>query len=114
MTSDQPQLDSLGSQAERTALAWNRTLFAVAAVTAFIAIHVAAIDGRPAAAVIGLPLALAVAVSASWVSRRVWARSMTALAGAARAVRPGSMAAASAVTVVLAVVALTTIGRAMP
>jgi hypothetical protein len=114
MTSDRPQLDSLGSQAERTALAWNRTLFAVAAVTAFIAIHVAAIDGRPAAALIGLPLALALAVSASWVSRRVWGRSMGALDGATRAVRPGSMAAASAVTVVLAAVALTTIGRSLP
>ena len=45
--------DSAGSQAERTALAWSRTIISMAAVVAFVAIH-GGIEGAPLPAVVAL------------------------------------------------------------
>jgi uncharacterized membrane protein YidH (DUF202 family) len=101
--------DTVGSQAERTSLAWSRTLLALAVVTAFIAVHAAAVDLAPAAAFAGVSIAVILAASASTISRRAWRRARAALDGRGAAAHPLALALVSAAGLLLAAIALATI-----
>lgn len=109
MSVDQRPYDSTGSQAERTSLAWSRTLLALSALVAFVSVHAAAIGGLAVLAVIGILAAAALAVSSSVVTRRVWLRSVAALDDRGRIVRPSAVLMLSATAVALAAVSLSTI-----
>lgn len=78
----------IGGQAERTAMAWSRTLLAMAALCAFIAVS-AERSGAPVAVVIALGAAVpALLLATSIVPRRVWSRAQGAVARTGAAARP--------------------------
>lgn len=97
--------EQLESQAERTALAWSRTLIGLAGVTGFLAVHAALGASLPASVVLGV-IAAVILVCSSPVSRRTWAMTSAALAGDRPASRPVPVAVLSAVTVILATAAI--------
>jgi uncharacterized membrane protein YidH (DUF202 family) len=101
--------DAPGDQAERTSLAWSRTLLALAALVAFVSVHAAALDGILAFAVVGVLVAAALAASTSLVARGVWRRSVAALGGQERAARPMAVLSVSAACLVLAAISLSSI-----
>ena len=95
-----------GSAAERTALAWSRTLLATAALCGFIAVSASRSDA-PLPVVIALVGAIPILLLAtSLVSRRVWARATSAMAGTARASSPAPTLALAGLTSALSLVAL--------
>jgi hypothetical protein len=101
--------DAPGGQAERTSLAWSRTLLALAALIAFVSVHAAALDGILAFAGVGVLVAATLAASTSLVARRMWRRSVAALGGSERAANPMALLAVSATCVVLAAISLSSI-----
>lgn len=104
MTGD--PMDAPNGQAERTSLAWSRTLLALSAVVAFISVHAAALDGSVAVALIGVLAATVLAASTSALSRRVWLQSVAAMEGRTRAARPFAVLSVSATVAALALLFL--------
>jgi putative membrane protein len=93
------------SQAERTALAWSRTLLGLAAVIGFLAAH-AALGG----ATLGLVIVLAAfggiaLLTSSVVARHVWAAAASALTTGRPVARPLPIALMSAAATVVAIAA---------
>jgi hypothetical protein len=81
MSSPAGASDTAGGQAERTALAWTRTLITMAAVIALVAIH-ANVNDLPALAVVTVMVVSGgLLLSTSAVARRVWLRAMAGLEG---------------------------------
>ena len=109
MTTGQEPRGATDTQAERTSLAWSRTLLALSALIAFVGAHAAAIDGILAFAAVGILAAAALAASTSVMARRRWLGSAAALDGRERAVRPIAVLSLSATGVALAAFSLSTI-----
>lgn len=103
--------DMLGSQPERTALAWSRTLIGLSAVIGFLAVH-AAVGGAATVVTVVLGVGATVTlVTSSLVSRRTWLAATRAMAGEQPAGRPIPMAVMSAATVLVAVVSFVLVMR---
>ena len=95
-----------GSQAERTSLAWSRTLIGLSAMLGFLAVH-AGLGGAPVASVVTLGVLATIALASTSVAPRRRLDSATkGLAGQGPATSPAPMAVLAAITVTLAAVSL--------
>jgi uncharacterized membrane protein YidH (DUF202 family) len=103
-----PSASPPASQAERTGLAWSRTVITTGALVAFLGIHAAMNNAPDGAVLVVLIVAGLLLVSSSVIGTRASQRASRALGGGARAPRPGAYAAMTAAAVLLSLVALVT------
>jgi len=110
MTTDDPTTggarEPTGSQAERTALAWNRTMVGLAAVIGLVAVHAAITGGGRIMVISVAALAALVFILSPLVARRMFVEASTVLRGGASTVRPSAMLTLCAATTVLGLIAL--------
>ena len=95
-----------GSQAERTALAWNRTMVGLAAVIGLISVHAAITGGGRVVVIAIAAVAALVFILSPVVARRMFLEATTILRGDASTLRPSAMVTLCATTTVLGAVAL--------
>lgn len=96
----------VNTQAERTALAWNRTLLAFAGVIGVIAMH-AAFHNQPAVLVAGIVTVAGALILLSWIaSRRVWKRAAAALEGQRSSTSPLALLVLAGACLVVSLIGL--------
>ena len=110
MTSDNPTSpgtrEPTGSQAERTALAWNRTMIGLAAVIGLVSVHAAITGGGSVVAITIAVIAALVFILSPVVARRMFVEGSAILRGGTSTLRPTAMVTLCAAATALAVVAL--------
>ena len=94
------------SQAERTALAWNRTMVGLAAVIGLISVHAAITGGGRIVVITIAAIAALVFILSPVVARRMFVEGSAILRGGTSTLRPTAMVTLCAAATALAVVAL--------